>query len=39
MSVIPALAAIIAIAALWFYELDKETVEQMTSDLLARRAK
>ena len=39
MSVIPALAAILAIAALWFYELDKKTVEQMTSDLLARRAK
>ena len=38
MSVIPAIGAILAIAALWFYELDKTTVEQMTSDLLARRA-
>ena len=38
MSVIPALGAILAVAALWFYELDKTTVDQMTSDLVARRA-
>ena len=37
MSVIPAIAAVAAVAALWFYEIDEETVKRMTADLEARR--
>jgi len=36
-SVIPAIAAVIAIAALWFYEIDETMVKQMTADLAERR--
>ena len=36
-SIIPAVAAIIAIIALWFYELDEAKVEQMSAELAARR--
>lgn len=39
MSLIPAAAAVIAVAALWFYELDKSTVERMTAELQARRSR
>ena len=38
MSFIPAVGAIIAIAALWFYELDEATVKVMSAELSARRA-
>ena len=38
MSFIPAAAAVIAIAALWYYTLDEATVEQMGRELLVRRA-
>jgi len=37
MSVIPAIAAIVAVAALWFYEIDEATVQRMSVDLKARR--
>ena len=37
MSVIPAIAAVAAVAALWFYEIDEETVKRMSTDLEARR--
>ena len=37
MSVIPAIAAVAAVAALWFYEIDEETVKRMSVDLEARR--
>jgi sugar (glycoside-pentoside-hexuronide) transporter len=37
MSVIPAIAAVVAVAALWFYEIDEETVKRMSADLEARR--
>ena len=37
MSVIPAVAAVIAVAALWFYEIDEDTVKRMSADLEARR--
>jgi len=37
MSVIPAVAAIAAVAALWFYEIDEDTVKRMSADLEARR--
>jgi GPH family glycoside/pentoside/hexuronide:cation symporter len=37
MSVIPAIAAIAAVAALWFYEIDEATVQRMSADLTARR--
>jgi GPH family glycoside/pentoside/hexuronide:cation symporter len=37
MSVIPAIAAVAAVAALWFYEIDEETVKRMSADLAARR--
>jgi GPH family glycoside/pentoside/hexuronide:cation symporter len=37
MSVIPAIAAVAAVAALWFYEIDEETVKRMSADLEARR--
>ena len=36
-SVIPAIAAFIAVAALWFYEIDESMVKQMTTDLAERR--
>jgi sugar (glycoside-pentoside-hexuronide) transporter len=36
-SVIPAIAAFIAVAALWFYGIDEAMVKQMTADLAARR--
>ena len=36
-SIIPACAAIIAVIALWFYEIDEATVAQMTEELAARR--
>ncbi len=39
MSVIPAVASLIAMAALWFYELDEVMVKQMTSEIAIRRAK
>jgi sugar (glycoside-pentoside-hexuronide) transporter len=37
MSVIPAIAAVAAVVALWFYEIDEETVKRMSADLEARR--
>ncbi|MGB7904831.1 MAG: MFS transporter, partial [Steroidobacteraceae bacterium] len=37
MSVIPAIAAVAAVAALWFYEIDEDTVKRMSADLEARR--
>jgi sugar (glycoside-pentoside-hexuronide) transporter len=37
MSIIPAIAAIAAVVALWFYEIDEETVKRMSADLAARR--
>ncbi|MCJ7450855.1 MAG: glycoside-pentoside-hexuronide (GPH):cation symporter [Steroidobacteraceae bacterium] len=37
MSVIPAIAAIAAVAALWYYEIDEAMVQQMSADLAARR--
>jgi len=37
MSYIPAAGAIIAIAALWFYDLDRDTVTRMTTELAERR--
>lgn len=39
MSVIPAAGAAVAMAALWFYELDEDTVTQMGTELAARRAR
>ena len=39
MSIIPTAGAIIAIAALWFYELDEETVKKMTHELEQRRSR
>ena len=39
MSVIPAAGAIIAIVALWFYQLDEETVTNMSAELAKRRAR
>jgi sugar (glycoside-pentoside-hexuronide) transporter len=39
MSVIPAAGAVVALAALWFYELDEATVEKMSADLAVRRAR
>ncbi len=36
-SVIPAVAAVIAVAALWFYKLDDSVVETMGAELAARR--
>lgn len=38
MSVIPAVGAVAAVVALWFYELDEDTVETMGRELEARRA-
>lgn len=37
MSIIPAIAAVVAVAALWFYEIDEDTVKQMSADLETRR--
>jgi GPH family glycoside/pentoside/hexuronide:cation symporter len=37
MSIIPALAAVAAVAALWFYEIDEAMVKRMSADLEARR--
>jgi sugar (glycoside-pentoside-hexuronide) transporter len=37
MSIIPAVAAFAAVAALWFYEIDEDTVKRMSADLEARR--
>jgi GPH family glycoside/pentoside/hexuronide:cation symporter len=37
MSVIPAVAAVLAVAALWFYELDEDIVATMGRELAARR--
>ncbi len=37
MSIIPAVAAVAAVAALWFYEIDEDTVKRMSADLEARR--
>jgi GPH family glycoside/pentoside/hexuronide:cation symporter len=37
MSIIPAVAAVAAVVALWFYEIDEDTVKRMSSDLEARR--
>jgi GPH family glycoside/pentoside/hexuronide:cation symporter len=39
MSVIPAAGAIIAIVALWFYQLDETTVKKMSDELAKRRAR
>jgi sugar (glycoside-pentoside-hexuronide) transporter len=39
MSIIPTVGALIAIAALWFYELDENMVSQMTRELQERRAR
>jgi exo-beta-1,3-glucanase (GH17 family) len=39
MSIIPAIAAIAAVVALWFYEIDEETVKRMSADLAARRGR
>ncbi len=39
MSIIPTVGAIIAIAALWFYELDENMVSKMTRELQERRAR
>ncbi len=36
-SVIPAVAALIAVVALWFYEIDENMVKQMATDLAERR--
>ena len=38
-SVIPAVAAVIAVVGLWFYELDEPLVQQIGADLAARRMK
>jgi GPH family glycoside/pentoside/hexuronide:cation symporter len=38
MSVIPSVGAVIAIAALWFYKLDEDTVKLMGSELEQRRS-
>lgn len=37
-SVIPAVAAVIAVVGLWFYELDEPLVQRIGADLAARRA-
>lgn len=37
MSMIPAVGAVVAMAALWFYELDEPTVRRMSADLALRR--
>lgn len=37
MSLIPAIGALLAIVALWFYELDEPTVRSMSADLTSRR--
>jgi len=37
MSVIPAVGAVLAVAALWFYELDEPLVERMSRELAERR--
>ena len=39
MSIIPSVGAVIAVAALWFYELDEPKVLRMSADLAARRAR
>ncbi len=39
MSIIPTIGALIAIAALWFYELDENMVSRMTRELQERRAR
>lgn len=39
MSIIPTIGALIAIAALWFYELDENMVSKMTRELQERRAR
>ncbi len=38
MSIIPSVGALIAVAALWFYDLDEPTVVEMTAELETRRA-
>ncbi len=38
MSFIPAAGAVVALAALWFYELDEATVQRMGEELARRRA-
>lgn len=37
MSLIPTVGAVLAVAALWFYELDEPTVERMSRELAQRR--
>jgi GPH family glycoside/pentoside/hexuronide:cation symporter len=37
-SIIPAIAALVAVVGLWFYELDEHVVKRMGADLAARRA-
>ena len=37
MSIIPTLGAVVAVVALWFYELDEDVVERMGAELAARR--
>lgn len=39
MSVIPAVGALLAVLALWFYPLDEATVDRMTRELEERRAR
>ena len=36
-SIIPAVAALIAVAALWFYEIDEKLIHQIASDLEQRK--
>jgi GPH family glycoside/pentoside/hexuronide:cation symporter len=38
MSIIPSVGALIAVAALWFYNLDESTVKRMSEERAARRA-
>jgi Na+/melibiose symporter-like transporter len=37
MSIIPSVGALIAVAALWFYNLDESTVKRMSDELAERR--
>ena len=39
MSIIPTAGALLAIAALWFYKLDEDTVNTMSAELAERRAR
>ena len=37
-SIIPAVAALIAVAALWFYEIDEKLIHLIASDLEQRKS-